>query len=262
LLAQFFLNHYLLKEFDMKTGRVVVVTGAAGGLGALIVKRFLDNGDTVVATDTSDEALSKLVAATGQNAKLFTASADIADEASCAKLASFARDKAGRVDVLVNNAGFFPTSAFEDLTLADWNKVIGINLTGVFLMVKAMLPLMKGRGWGRIVNIGSGSMFEGVAMQTHYVAAKAGVLGFSRSLARVLGGEGITVNVMTPGLTATPRVKAEMPPEMLEAQIKSRAIQREEIGEDLIGTIFFLASPDADFISGQTINVDGGRHML
>jgi NAD(P)-dependent dehydrogenase (short-subunit alcohol dehydrogenase family) len=250
------------KEQDMKTGRVVLVTGAAGGLGALIVKRFLANGDTVVATDTSDDGLDKLVETSGKGAKLFATAADIADEGSCAKLADFARSKAGRVDVLVNNAGFFPTSSFDDMTLADWNKVIGINLTGVFLMVKAMLPLMKGRGWGRIVNVGSGSMFEGVAMQTHYVAAKAGVLGFSRSLARVVGADGITVNVMTPGLTATPRVKAEMPPEMLQAQIASRAIQREEVGDDLIGTIFFLASPDSDFISGQTLNVDGGRHML
>jgi NAD(P)-dependent dehydrogenase (short-subunit alcohol dehydrogenase family) len=246
----------------MKTGRVVVVTGAAGGLGTLIVKRFLANGDTVVATDTTDEALSKLVAANGKDAKLFVTSADIADETSCAKLADFARSKAGRIDVLVNNAGFFPTLSFDEMTLVEWNKVIGINLTGVFLMVKAMLPLMKGRGWGRIVNVGSGSMFEGVAVQAHYVAAKAGVVGFSRSLARVLGGDGITVNVMTPGLTATPRVRAEMPPEMLKAQIQSRAIPREEIGDDLIGTIFFLASPDADFISGQTVNVDGGRHML
>jgi NAD(P)-dependent dehydrogenase (short-subunit alcohol dehydrogenase family) len=250
------------KEQDMKTGRVVLVTGAAGGLGALIVKRFLANGDTVVATDTSDDALDKLVEASGPDAKLYAAAADIADEASCAQLADFARSKAGRVDVLVNNAGFFPTRSFDDLTLADWNKVIGINLTGVFLMVKAILPLLRGRGWGRIVNVGSGSMFDGVAMQAHYVAAKAGVLGFSRSLARVVGADGITVNVMTPGLTATPRVKAEMPAEMLEAQIKSRAIQREEVGEDLIGTIFFLASPDADFISGQTVNVDGGLHML
>jgi NAD(P)-dependent dehydrogenase (short-subunit alcohol dehydrogenase family) len=129
-------------------------------------------------------------------------------------------------------------------------------------MVKAMLPLMKGRGWGRIINIGSGSMFEGVAEQTHYVAAKAGVLGFSRSLARVVGKEGITVNVVAPGLTVTRAVARSMPPEMIEAQIKARAIQRNETGEDLVGTVFFLASPDADFMSGQTLNVDGGKHML
>lgn len=246
----------------MNTDRVVVVTGAAGGMGALLVARFLANGDTVIGTDTSAEALAKLTERAGGDGKLHVLAADISDEASCAKLADFAREQAGRVDVLVNCAGFFPTQPFDEITLADWNKVVGINLTGVFLMIKAMLPLMKGRGWGRIVNIGSGSMFEGVAEQTHYVAAKAGVLGFSRSLARVVGSDGITVNVVAPGLTVTPRVRESMPAKMLQAQIEARAIQREETGEDLVGTVFFLASTDADFISGQTINVDGGKHML
>jgi 3-oxoacyl-[acyl-carrier protein] reductase len=188
--------------------------------------------------------------------------ADISDEASCAKLAAFALAKAGHVDVLVNCARFFPTQAFTEMSLADWNKVIGINLTGVFLMVKAILPLMTGRGWGRIINIGSASMFEGVDTQVHYVAAKAGVLGFSRSLARVVGKDGITVNLVAPGLTLTPAVRAHMPAEMIEAQVKSRAIPRDEVGDDLVGAVFFLASPDADFMSGQTLNVDGGKHML
>ena len=165
----------------MNKDRVVLITGAAGGMGGLFVARFLAHGDTVIATDTSHDALNKLMSAYGREAKLHVLSADISDEGSCASLADFAREAAGRVDVLVNCAGFFPTQPFEAITLADWNKVIGINLTGVFLMVKAMLPLMQGRGWGRIINIGSASMFEGVAEQTHYVAAKAGVLGFSRS---------------------------------------------------------------------------------
>lgn len=246
----------------MDINRTVIVTGAAGGLGSLIVKRFLANGDVVIATDTTDKALAKLKTSAINGASLHTLAADISSQTSCKQLADFAREKIGRVDVLVNCAGYFPAQSFEEMSLDDWNKVIGINLTGVFLMTKAMLPLMKGRGWGRIINIGSGSMFEGLAEQAHYVAAKAGVLGLSRSLARVVGGEGITVNVVTPGLTATPRVKEMLPPAMLEAQISSRAIQREEIAEDLIGPIFFLASPDADFISGQIVNVDGGRHMI
>ncbi len=246
----------------MKTDRVVLITGAAGGIGALLAARFLANGDTVIATDNSEEALAKLALSSDRDSKLHALSADISDEASCARLASFARDRAGRVDVLVNCAGLFPAQSFEAITLCDWNKVVGINLTGVFLMVKAMLPLMKGQGWGRIINVGSASIFEGVAEQTHYVAAKAGVLGFSRSLARVVGRDGITVNVVTPGLTVTPRVKEAMPPKLLEAQIEARCIQREETGADLVGTVFFLASPDADFVCGQTLNVDGGKHML
>jgi NAD(P)-dependent dehydrogenase (short-subunit alcohol dehydrogenase family) len=105
-------------------------------------------------------------------------------------------------------------------------------------------------------------MFEGVDTQVHYVAAKAGVLGFSRSLARVVGKDGITVNLVAPGLTLTPAVRAHMPAEMIEAQVRARAIPRDEVGDDLVGAVFFLASPDADFMSGQTLNVDGGKHML
>ncbi len=163
--------------------------------------------------------------------------------------------------MLVNCAGFFPVRAFEQITAADWKKVIDINLTGVFFMTKAVLPLTKGRGWRRIINVGSGLMFDGVADQVHYVAAKAGVVGFARSLARVVGAEGITVNTMTPGLTVTPRVKELISKALLDEQIATRAIQREEVPEDVVGSIFFLASPDADFISGQTLNVDGGKHM-
>lgn len=242
----------------MNSDRIILVTGGAGGMGALIVKRFLANGDTVIATDTSDEALGKL----DKHPRLLIHAADISDEASCAALADFAREKAGRVDVLINCAGFFPTVDFDKMTLEQWNKIIGINLTGVFLMVKAVLPLMRGRGWGRIINFGSGSMFNGVAEQVHYVAAKTGVLGFTRSLARVVGKDGITVNLIAPGLTLTPAVAKHMPPEIIKAQIAARAIQRDEVGEDLIGTTFFLASPDADFMTGQTLNVDGGAHML
>ena len=242
----------------MNTDRIVLITGAAGGMGALIVQRFLANGDTVIATDMSADALGKM----DKHPRLHTHAADIADEASCATLANFARENGGRVDVLVNCAGFFPTIDFDDMTLDDWNKIIGINLTGAFLMVKAVLPLMRGRGWGRIINFGSGSMFSGVAEQVHYVAAKTGVLGFTRSLARVVGKDGITVNLIAPGLTITPAVAKSMPPEIIKAQIAARAIQRDEVGEDLIGTTFFLASPDADFMTGQTLNIDGGAHML
>ena len=116
----------------MEKGRVVLITGAAGGMGALFAKRFLAHGDTVIGTDTSDEALAKLADDAAAGAKLFTLAADISEEVSCAKLAAFALAKAGRVDVLVNCAGFFPTQAFTEMSLADWNKVIGINLIASF----------------------------------------------------------------------------------------------------------------------------------
>jgi 3-oxoacyl-[acyl-carrier protein] reductase len=255
-------NPLRIGETIMNTDRIVVVTGAAGGMGTLIVARFLANDDTVIEIDNDEEALARLAGKAPAQSKLHVLRGDVANEGSCAEFAHFVRDKTGRVDVLINAAGFFPIRPFEEMTLDDWNKVVGTNLTGVFLMARAMLPLMKNRGWGRIINIGSASMFDGVADQLHYVASKAGVLGLSRSLARVVGKQGITVNVVTPGLTVTPKVKATIPKKLRDAQIEARAIPREETGADLVGSVFFLASPDADFLSGQTINVDGGKHLL
>ncbi len=242
----------------MKTDRVVVVTGAAGGMGSRVVERFLANGDTVIAADINKDGLTKL----DKDPKLTTIVADVSKEADCQAVADMARDRGGRVDVLVNVAGWFPVQPFEGVTADDVRKVIDVNLTGPFLMIRAIWPLMKSRGWGRIVNIGSASAFEGVADQVPYVSAKAGLFGMTRSLARAMGGAGVTVNVVTPGLTSTPAVKTSMPEAMIKTSVEARALRREEQPEDLIGAIFFLASPDADFISGQTVNVDGGKHML
>ena len=163
--------------------------------------------------------------------------------------------------MLINCAGFFPFAPFEEMSSDDWKRVIDVNLTGSFLTTRAFLPLMKAGGWGRVINFGSGSVFDGTRGQAHYVAAKAGIVGFSRSLAREVGGYGITVNVIAPGLTVTKAVRDSFPPGILEAQRAGRAIQRDEVPEDLVGPVFFLASPDAGFISGQTINVDGGKFM-
>jgi NAD(P)-dependent dehydrogenase (short-subunit alcohol dehydrogenase family) len=159
-------------------------------------------------------------------------------------------------------AGFFPIEQFLEMTAASWRKIIDINLTGTALMAHAVLPLMAGRGWGRIINFGSASIYAGVEGQTHYVAAKAGVVGLTRSLAREFGRDAITVNVIAPGLTVTKAVKDSFPEEVLKAQIERRCIKREQKPEDLVGTAFFLASPDADFITGQSIIVDGGAWML
>ncbi|MEO8908333.1 MAG: SDR family oxidoreductase [Microbacteriaceae bacterium] len=245
----------------MKSGRVVVVTGAAGGVGSVLVSRFLENGDTVLATDSSEAALARLVEANPRGS-LVTRAADVSRDDDVDALANAAQRQWGRVDVLVNCAGFFPIVPFEQMTSADWRTVLEINLTGTFLVTHALMPLMRGRGWGRIINFGSASVFDGTPGQSHYVAAKAGVIGFSRSLAREVGGEGITVNVVTPGLTVTQAVRDHFPPGVLEAQRARRAIQRDEVPADLVGPVFFLASPDSDFISGQTLNVDGGKFML
>lgn len=245
----------------MKDNRTVLITGAAGGVGTLLVERFLANNDKVIATDNRKDVLDAWRERFPKDAKIVTTPADIAEEADCAALADLARAQGGTVDVLINCAGYFPIVPFEKMTSGDWRKVIDTNLTGTFLVCAAILPLMKESGWGRIINFGSGSMFQGTVGQAHYVAAKAGVVGFSRCLAREVGHYGITVNVITPGLTVTKAVKDSFPPEALAAQRGRRAIQRDEVPEDLVGPVFFLASPDSDFMSGQIVNVDGGNNM-
>ncbi|MBB4934797.1 3-oxoacyl-[acyl-carrier protein] reductase [Lipingzhangella halophila] len=243
-----------------ETNRVVVVTGAGGGVGAELVKRFLANGDTVIGTDLSSDASEKLADDIGRRDRLVTLAADITDEADVARLAAAVEDKGG-LDVLVNGAGFFPIDTFENTTPDRWRQVIDINLTGYFLVTHALLPLMRGRGWGRIVNFGSASMYPGVPGQVHYVSAKAAMVGFTRSLAREVGDDGITVNLVTPGLTLTGPVIENFPAELIESQRKGRALQRDQYPRDLVGPVFFLASPGADFVSGQTLNVDGGMFM-
>ena len=245
----------------MKTDRAVVITGAAGGMGTVFVRRFLDNGDTVIATDTSGDSLAKL-ADTMNSDRLHIRGADITNEADTKALAGLARQTTGRVDVLVNVAGYFPVQPFLEMTAADWRKIIDINLTGTALMCQSMLPLITGRGWGRIINMGSASIYAGVPGQAHYVAAKAGLIGLSRSLAREFGDEGVCVNVVAPGVTITASAKKALPQSIQDTAISVRCLKREEHADDLTGAVFFLASPDADFITGQTIIVDGGNEMV
>ncbi len=243
----------------MRDGRIVVVTGAGGGIGSKIVDRFLANGDDVIGLDRSKPALEELASRRKGQAGLTTFHADITSASEVADFARHMQEAKGRVDVLVNCAGFYPVVPLEQMTLAQWQEVIDINLTGTFQMVHSLLPLMKGSGWGRIVNISSASVFEGVVGQSHYVAAKAGLVGFTRSIAMEVGQYGITVNLVAPGLTLTEPVLKTMPEKLVKAQSQLRAIKRDEQPQDLAGPVFLLSSPDADFISGQLLVVDGGK---
>jgi len=244
----------------MNTDRIVLITGAAGGIGTPIVQRFLANGDTVIATDTKQDVLEAWRARLPAAARIITAAGDISSERDAARLAELVRERAGRLDVLINCAGYFPIVSFEDMNAEQWRQVIDVNLTGTFLTTHALLPLMKQHG-GRIINFSSASIYPGVPGQTHYVAAKAGVIGFTRSLAREVGVYDITVNNVTPGLTVTQAVRDSFPAQLLQSQRDSRALHRDENPDDLVGPVFFLASDDAAFVTGQTLNVDGGMYM-
>ncbi len=242
-------------------GRVILITGAAGGIGAVLVRRFLREGGTVVAADRDSNGLARLVAAMAVGDALDALVADVTSEGDCAALADHLRARHGRLHVLVNNAGRFPARAFEDLTYAEWREILGLNLDSVFLVTKAVLPLMKAGGWGRIVNIGSTSVYRAPPALTPYVTAKAGVVGLTRCLANELGRHGITANVVAPGLTDTPGARAAYSAEEVAARAATRAIARTQAPDDLDGTVAFLASDDAAFITGQVVNVDGGAAM-
>lgn len=243
----------------MKDGRVVAITGAGGGIGRKIVDRFLANGDRVIGLDRAKSSLEELATSRNAGNQLSTSCVDITDEYAVAEFAKHINQTHGHVDVLVNCAGFYPVVSFEQMTQEQWLEVIAINLTGTFRVTHALLPLMKSRGWGRIINIGSASVFEGVVGQTHYVSAKAGIVGFTRSLAMEVGDYGITVNIVAPGLTLTEPVLSGMPQELIKTQVDLRAIKRDEQAQDLAGPVFLLCSPDADFVSGQMLVVDGGK---
>lgn len=242
--------------------KVAVITGAAGGIGSEITKRFLGDGYNVCATDVSSEALEKLTTDLGNPQDLMVVKADISNEESCNNLHEEVAKKWNAVDVIINNAGWFPFMEFEKMTYADWRKVTGINLDGTFLVTKSLLPLLKQSTAGRIINTASGSLFDPPPGQAHYVASKAGVIGLTRALAVELGQYNITVNAITPGLTATPIVLKSFPPELIDKLAQQGALKRRQQPEDLVGAFAFLASDDASFITGQTFNTDGGRTFL
>ena len=153
-----------------------------------------------------------------------------------------------------------------DITLEEWNRVMAVNVAGIFLCSKAVFPYMRSREKGKIINISSGTFFRGspgpITGMLHYVASKGAVIGFTRQLARELGDYDICVNCVSPGLTASEGVLKSIPAETLDALAAGRCFKRREMPEDLVGTIIFLASDDSDFITGQTINVDGGGSFL
>jgi NAD(P)-dependent dehydrogenase (short-subunit alcohol dehydrogenase family) len=242
--------------------KIVVITGAAGGIGTEITKRFLKEGARVCAVDISTPALDSLVADLGNPANLLTVKTDISSEESCADLYRQISEKWNAVDIVINNAGWFPFIEFDKLSFADWRKVMSVNLDGAFLVTKSLLPLLKLSTAGRIINTASGSFFNPPPGQAHYVAAKAGIIGFTRALAIELGDFNITANAITPGLTATPIVLKSFPDELIDKLAQHGAIKRRQTAQDLVGTMIFLASDEASFITGQTLNVDGGRNFI
>lgn len=245
-------------QFD---DRVVIVTGGGINIGAAYSRGFAAEGAKVVVADFAEDAARQVASEIGGLA----VKVDVSDEASTQAMAKAAYDRFGRIDVLINNAGLFtallPFRSWTEIAVEDWDRVMAVNVRGSMLAARAVYPYMKERGWGRIVNISSTTTLSGVPYLLHYVTSKGAIIGLTRALAREVGDDGITVNAVAPGLVSTDAVRAGYGQAAIDSRVASRTIKREETPEDLVGTVLFLASEKAAFMTGQLLNVDGGQVM-
>ena len=247
--------------------KVTVITGAAHGIGKAYARRFAEEGAHVVIADIDSggaQSVAKELTALGFSA--WARTTDVRSYLSVEGVMRDTADKFGRVDVLLNNAAIYVTQKLwkgpvEDLDLAEWDRVIEVNLKGVFLCSKAAIPIMKQQHSGKIINIASGTFFSGSGNMPHYTAAKGGVVALTRVMARQLGQWGINVNCMTPGSTMSEDSATEEVLKRREGSIDKRAFRRVETPADIVGTALFLASSDSDFITGQLLVVEGGGIM-
>ncbi len=244
--------------------KVAIITGGAYGIGRAFCLGMADEGAKVVAADidlkAAETTVKEIEAKGGEAIALKT---DVSVPEETIEMAAKTAERFGGIDILVNNAAVnfrvqLTRAPFYELDLDEWDRVIAVNLKGPFLCTRAVFPYMKRRGAGKIINISSGTFFEGVDLFVHYVASKGGVIGLTRSLSTALGQYNINVNCIAPGRTLNedPDDKAAL--EVCERRMMARSLKRIEYPDDLVGTAIFLASYDSDFITGQTIVVDGG----
>jgi NAD(P)-dependent dehydrogenase (short-subunit alcohol dehydrogenase family) len=242
-------------------GKVAIVTGAAQGIGRAIAEGLAAAGARIVVADLhgAEEAAQGFPDGVGLTV-------DVADEAATHRMAAETLDRCGQVDILVNNAGLYASLAmrpFDQIPLDEWRRVMDVNVASMFLTCKAVVPHMRERGGGRIVNISSGTPFRGVPFLLHYVTGKGAIVAFTRALAKELGGDEILVNCVAPGFTLSQGVEEhpEVVQALREVSVSARTLKRDQVPEDVVGAVVFLCGPGSTFITGQTMVIDGGQYF-
>jgi NAD(P)-dependent dehydrogenase (short-subunit alcohol dehydrogenase family) len=245
--------------------RVAILTGGAKGIGRHYAQRLAAEGARLMIADIADgkDVAAEIARKHGANS-VASAVTDVSDEGAVKALVAQTMERFGKIDILVNNAALFAPLAeqkFTDIDVALWDRVMAINIRGVFLMAKHVAPHMIAQKYGKIINISSGAVARGIPMFAHYVTSKGAVTAFTRSISRELGEHNICVNNLAPGFTLSDSVINENPGHLEHSRAPSlvrRALKRDEYPEDLLGALVFLASAESDFVTGQTIAVDGG----
>lgn len=245
-------------------GKIAIVTGAAGGLGLAFARGFVNAGAKVVIADRNLDAANQAAASLcGDGTTAIAIGVDVADEPSVVSMVDRVVADLGSIDILVNNAGIYAglkRKPFHEISAAEWDHVMSVNLKGAFLCAKAVFSHMKGRR-GKIINIASATVFSGSPLWMHYVASKGGMIAMTRVMAREIGNDGVTVNALAPGFTLTDASRSAIE-DAENYGVTRGAIHRAAQPNDMVGTCLWLASPLSDFVTGQTIIVDGGRQFI
>ena len=242
-------------------GKVAIVTGAAQGIGHAIAAGLAREGARIVVADLqrAEEAAASFPDGVGLTV-------DVSSEEDVARMATETVERCGAIDILVNNAGLYASlemRPFTEIPLEEWRQVMDVNVASMFLACRAVVPVMREQGGGKIVNISSGTPFRGVPFLLHYVTSKGAIVALTRALAKELGKDSIHVNCIAPGFTMSDGVKAhpEVVEKLRDVSVAARTIQRDQVPEDVVGAVVFLCTPEADFVTGQTMVIDGGQYF-
>jgi 3-oxoacyl-[acyl-carrier protein] reductase len=252
---------------DRLREQVIIVTGGAHGIGRAYCEGLAREGAGVVVADIDGPAAEATVKALSESGyEALAVVTDVSQPEATERMARATMDRFGRIDGLINNAALFQRPAmsrvpFEQISVEEWDRLMAVNLRGIFLCCRAVVPSMKQQRRGKIVNISSGTVFYGAPLVAHYVTSKAGVIGLTRSLARELGEYNINVNAVAPGLTISTDEVSEGMMAWNQQRLQARSLKRTEVPQDLVGTVVFLCSSESDFMTGQTLVVDGGAQM-